>query len=175
MPVMTTDAPDFAAMTMEEMDEWIDSEEAKTPFKSFDLSTDEGRQALLRKYYRIGNTSLFEAVSHVWASLNEPKAAHCTLMGLIAGTGGKGKRGLVLALQKFLAEALDSVIPIPDRAAHSSLDEWHQASLLTYDQEEDALCELLCQYSKILDGGVPASASLPSDALIIHGPWSKHN
>ncbi len=86
--------PDFAAMTMEEMDEWIVAEDAKTPFTSFDLGTDKGRQGLLRKYYMIGDTSLFEAVSHVWASLNEPKATYCTLIGMAAGTGGKGKRGL---------------------------------------------------------------------------------
>ncbi len=59
---MATEAtPDFAAMTMEEMDEWIAAEDAKTPFTSFDLSTNEGRQALLRKYYMIGDTSLFRS------------------------------------------------------------------------------------------------------------------
>ena len=78
-PVTSEILLDFVNMTMEEMDEWIDAEEVKTPFSSFDLGTDEGRQGLLRKYYMIGNTSLFEAVSHVWASLNEPKAAYCTV------------------------------------------------------------------------------------------------
>lgn len=68
--------PDFAAMSMEEMDAWIEAEEAKIPFTSFDFGTDAGRQGLLRKYYMIGDTSLFEAVSHIWASLAKSGLMH---------------------------------------------------------------------------------------------------
>ena len=148
--------PDFVTMTMEEMDAWIIAEDAKTPFTSFDLGTDEGRQGLLRKYYMIGDTSLFEAVSHIWASLNEPKAAYCTLIGMAAGTGGQGKRGLVRALHKFLAQALDNINWIPSRSEYPSLDEWHQASMRTFTTEEEGLCVLLSRYSTVLNGGVDA-------------------
>ena len=169
---MTTEIePDFAAMTMEEMDAWIEAEEAKTPFKSFDLGTEEGRQALLRKYYRIGDTCLFEAVSQIWASLNEPKAGYCTLIGMAAGTGGKGKRGLVNALQKFLAEALNNIIWIPSRSDYASLDDWHQASMHTFTTEEEGLCVLLTRYSTVLNGGVDVKPSGPSSAVVIQGPW----
>ena len=173
---MTSDnEPDFAAMTMEEMDDWIAAEEAKTPFTSFDLATDEGRQGLLRKYYMIGDTSLFEAVSHVWASLNEPKAAYGTLIGMAAGTGGTGKRGLVSALHKFLAEALDNINWIPPRGDYASLDEWHQASLRTYTTEEEGLCVLLARYSTVLNSGVAAPCPSPFKPVVIQGPWKPHN
>jgi hypothetical protein len=168
---MTSDAlPDFVSMTAEEMDEWIAAEEAKTPFTAFNLGTDEGRRALLHKYYRIGDTSLFEAVSHVWASLNEPKADYCTLIGSAAGTGGKGKRGLVLALQKFLHEALEAITWIPPRNDFSSLDEWHAASMRTFTDEEEKLAKLMDRYSKVLNAGTE-SPSGPRTATIIRGPW----
>jgi hypothetical protein len=163
--------PDLVNMTMEEMDEWVAIEEAKTPFTSFDLSTDDGRQGLLRKYYMIGDTSLFEAVSHVWGSLIEPKAAYCTLMGLAAGTGGMGKRGLVLALHKFLAEALDSINAIPSPRDFQSLDQWHHASMHSYVKDEEDLCALLHHYSSVLNGGEVASKSRPFEAIVLQGPW----
>ena len=170
---MTSDAePDFAAMTAEEMDEWIAAEEAKTPFTSFDLGTDEGRQGLLRKYYMIGDTSLFEAVSHIWASLNEPKAVYCTLIGMAAGTGGKGKRGLVAALHKFLAEALDSINWIPSPKDYPSLAEWHEASMNSFTKDEEDLCVLLRRYSNVLNGGVEAQGQSPFSPVVIQGPWA---
>jgi hypothetical protein len=163
--------PDFVAMTAEEMDEWVAAEEAKTPFTSFDLGTDEGRQGLLRKYYRIGDTSLFEAVSHVWASLNEPRAVYCTHIGMAAGTGGKGKRALVLALQKFLAEALDTINWIPSRQDYATLDDWHQASMSTFAKDEEDLCVLLRHYSTVLNGGVIPQPAGELTGLVIKGPW----
>lgn len=163
--------PDFVAMTMEEMDAWIAAEDAKTPFTSFDLGTDDGRQALLRKYYMIGDTSLFEAVSHIWASLNEPKAVYGTLIGLAAGAGGKGKRGLVSALHKFLGEALDNINWIPPRKDYASLDDWHAASMCTYTTEEEGLCLLLAHYSTVLNGGVTGQERDPDSPVVIQGPW----
>lgn len=165
--------PDFVNMTMEEMDDWIATEEAKTPFNSFDLGTDEGRQGLLRKYYMIGDTALFEAVSHVWASLNEPKAAYCTLIGLAAGTGGKGKRGLVLALQKFLAQALESLNMIPSTEGFDSLEEWHHASMATFAKDEEDLCALLHQYSAVLNGSSPKPRANKAEAVVLQGPWGR--
>jgi hypothetical protein len=170
---MTADSePDFAAMTMEEMDEWIVAEDAKTPFNSFDLGTDEGRQALLRKYYMIGETTLFEAVSHVWASLNEPKAAYCTLIGIAAGTGGTGKRGLVLALHKFLAEALNIINSIPAPRDYASLDEWHAASMRTFEKDEEDLCVLLRHYATVLNGGVASQHARSFTGVVVQGPWA---
>jgi hypothetical protein len=162
--------PDFAAMTAEEMDEWVDAEEAKTPFTSFDLGTDEGRQELLHKYYRIGDTSLFEAVSHIWASLNEPRAGYCALVGMAAGTGGKGKRGLVLMLRKFLGEALESINWIPSPRDYASLDEWHEASMQTFRDDEENLRVLLRRYSTILNGGIDAPTASSSKGVVLMGP-----
>jgi hypothetical protein len=173
---MTADsAPDFATVPtddLDDMDAWIAAQEAKTPFTSFDLGTDEGRQELLRKYYRIGDTSLFEAVSHVWASLNEPRAAYCTLIGVAAGTGGKGKRGLVLMLHKFLAEALDIINCIPPVKDYASLDEWHEASMYTFTKDEEDLCALLEHYSTVLNGGVASKSAGPFAGVVLHGPWA---
>lgn len=152
---MTTETlPDIASMTAEEMDEWIAAEDAKIPFASFDLGTDEGRQELLRKYYMIGNSSLFEAVSHVWSSLNEPRALYCTRIGVAAGTGGKGKRGLVLALQKFLQEALESINWVPSRSDFATVEEWHEASMRTFEDDEEHLEALLVRFSAILNNGL---------------------
>jgi hypothetical protein len=158
-------------MTMEEMDEWIACEEAKTPFTSFDLNTDEGRQGLLRKYYMIGDTSLFEAVSHIWGSLNEPKVAYGTGIGLAAGTGGKGKRGIVLALHQFLAKALEGITWIPAVKDFASLDEWHEASMQTFADDEEHLCALLTSYSVILNGGTAAKSD-PFESVVLQGPWA---
>lgn len=170
---MTSDTePDFVSMTMEEMEEWIDAEEAKTPFTSFDLGTDAGRQGLLRKYYMIGDTSLFEAVSHIWASLNEPKAAYCSGIAVAAGCGGTGKAGLVAALHQFLGEALAIVNAIPSPKSYASLDEWHQAAIQTYKQDEEDLCVLLSRYSAVLNGGVKASPVDAAVGVVILGPWA---
>ena len=160
---------DVAATSMDDMDAWIAAEEAKTPFTSFDLGTDAGRQGLLRKYYRIGDTSLFEAVSHIWASLDGARDTHCTVIGMAAGTGGKGKMGLVLALRKFLAEALEIINAIPSPKAFASLSEWHEASMQTFTKDEEDLCVLLERYSTILNGGVCDSYSV--GAVILQGPW----
>src|SRR5687767_710305 len=140
---MSDTEPDFVTMTMEEMDAWIVAEDAKTPFTSFDLGTDDGRQALLQKYYMIGDTSLFEAVSHIWASLNEPKASYCTAIAIAAGCGGTGKAGLVAALHQFLEKALAIVNAIPSPRSFADLDEWHRASMRTFEKDEEDLQVLL--------------------------------
>jgi hypothetical protein len=163
--------PDFVAMTGDEMDEWVAAEEAKTPFTSFDLGTDAGRQGLLRKYFMIGDTSLFEAVSHVWASLNEPRAARCTAIGLAAGTGGKGKRGVVLALHKFLAEALETINWIPPINEYPSLEAWHEACKRTYTDEEADLCVVLERYSTLLNCGEVDPVAAIQEAVVLQGPW----
>jgi hypothetical protein len=163
--------PSSATDHIDDMDEWIAAEEAKTSFASFDLGTGHGRQELLSKYYRIGETSLFEAVSHIWASLNEPKAAHCTVIGLAAGTGGEGKAGLVMALHKFLDEALDIDNPIPPRDDFETLEQWHLASMRTYEQDEQALRVLLEHYSAVLDGRSPTITPEARAEVVVEGPW----
>jgi hypothetical protein len=163
--------PDFVAMTADEMDHWIEAEEAKMPFTSFDLTTDAGRQGLLEKYYRIGDTALFEAVSHIWTSLNEPRAEYCTLIGMAAKTGGKGKRGLVLALQRFLHEALESINWIPPRHDFLSREDWHEATIRTFRDDAENIRVLLERYSTIMNCGVGVIDSSLSTATIIQGPW----
>jgi hypothetical protein len=156
---------------MEDMDVFVAAEEAKIPFKSFNLGTVEGRKALLWKYYRIGDSSLFEAVAHIWDSLGEPKAAFGTRIGLAAGTGGMGKRGIVLMLHKFLDQALASMIAIPPTGRFDSLEDWHQASMQTFVDEEATLTTLVQHYAAVLDGKV-ISDTPPLTHCVLQGPWS---
>jgi hypothetical protein len=156
---------------MGDMDAFVAAEEAKIPFKSFNLGTVEGREALLWKYYRIGESSLFEAVAHVWDSLGEPKVAFGTRIGLAAGTGGKGKRGIVLMLHKFLEQALASLIAIPPTDCFDCLEDWHQASMQTFVDEEATLTTLVQHYAAVLDGIVMVVAP-PLTPNVLQGPWS---
>lgn len=139
------------------------------PLTSWDLSQDSHRREFLFHYYWIGEPALFAAVSHVWTSLNQPQA-HCTLIGLLSGTGGTGKLGLLLTLQDFLARALASITPIPPRADYDSLEAWHRASMATYDCDEARVTALCARYAAILDGRSPDVAAQGS-ATILQGPW----
>src|SRR5690348_8225051 len=96
------DALDILSMSLEELQDWLDDEPQPIPFKNFPLCTNEGRKAFLEEYVFWGNDRLFEAVAHIWDSLNEPKDARCIGIGLASGTGGTGKS----ALAKFLKRAL---------------------------------------------------------------------
>lgn len=145
-------------MSPEQLSEWAMCEPDPQPLTQFNLASDAHRRAFLREYYWIGETALFEAVSHVWASLAEPRIARCTRMGLTAGCGGTGKSGLVLMLKKFLAEALAVDHPLPDRAKFDSLGAWHQAAMATFAVDEAQRAELCAKYAAILDGTLPLSA-----------------
>ena len=161
--------PDLEAMSAEEIVDWLLSEPDPIPLASFPLQTGEGRREFLREYVRRGKEARFEAVSHVWASLNEPQETRCTAMGIAAGTGGKGKVALMNLLSAVLEEVL-SINPILPRTANfPSLDEWHQAVLASFDDEEVRTEATLQKYADILNGSAEPKPS-PS-AEVIDGPW----
>lgn len=124
--------PDFNSMSTEEIVDWFLIEPDPIPLASFPLQTNEGREEFLREYIRRGAPALFEAVSHIWAQLNEPREARCTGMGMAAGTGGIGK----IALANLLSAALDRVVRInailPKAADFESLDDWHRAVIQSF-------------------------------------------
>jgi hypothetical protein len=118
----------------------------------FPLHTDEGRRAFLHEFYDVGRSAIFEAVSHVWASLEEPKEIWCTLMGSASGVGGVGKKALVKLLTKFLDEALAINNPIPPRSDYESLEAWNNAASATWQVDEQDLSLLLAKYAQFLNG-----------------------
>jgi hypothetical protein len=90
---------------------------------------------------------------------------------MAAGTGGKGKAGLVNALHKFLAEALDINNAIPPRGDYETLEQWHVAAMRTYEQDEQDLSVLLRQYSAVLDGRSPTVTPAARAKVVVKGPW----
>jgi hypothetical protein len=129
--------------------EW---EPPKIPLNLFALCAEDGRKGFLRELYNIGYPALFEGVHHVWNSLCAPRAYRCTLMGVHSGAGGGGKLGLVNTLRHFITEALATIHPIPLRSGYDSLEEWHQAAMATYDDDERDLQIVIVRYAAILNG-----------------------
>lgn len=162
--------PDFDSMSIEEFVNWLLSEPDPIPLASFPLQTNEGRREFLREYVRRGEPALFEAVSHIWAQLNEPREARCTAMGMAAGTGGKGKKALVNLLFAVLEEVVSINAILPKAADFPSLDEWHRAVVQSFEDEELATNAVFQRFSDFLNGGAKMPA-LTSAELII-GPWN---
>jgi hypothetical protein len=158
------------AMTHDELMAWFMEEPAPTPLHLFPLHTDEGRRAFLQEFYDVGRSAIFEAVSHVWASLEEPKEIWCTLMGSASGMGGLGKKALVKLLTKFLDEALAINNPIPPRSDYESLEAWNNAASATWQVDEQELSSLLTKYAQLLNGMKPSSyGSEASTVLPLRG------
>lgn len=139
------------------------------PLTSYTLSDEAHRREFLHQFYWVGETALFAAASHVWASLAEPRGARCTLIGLMSGSGGKGKTGLVLTLQKFLTETLAVDNPLPDRADHPTLDAWHEAAMAAFEADRNDVAALCARYSAILGGSCPEPEQPPTS--VVTGPW----
>lgn len=163
--------PDFDGMSAEEFINWILSEPDPVPLTSFPLQFDNSRKEFLREYLSRGEPARFEAVSHIWASLNEPREARCTAMGIAAGTGGKGKSALMNLLSALLDEVMSINAILPRAADYPSLDEWHEAVIASFDDEEIQTNAALQKYADILNGG--AQPKPPPPAEVIHGFWDK--
>lgn len=163
--------PDFDGMSPEEFINWILSEPDPVPLSSFPLQSDKCRKEFLREYLRRGEPARFEAVSHIWASLNEPREARCTAMGIAARTGGKGKSALMNLLAALLEEVMSINAILPRAADYPSLDEWHEAVIASFDDEEIQTNAALQKYADILNGGAEPKSSPPAE--VIHGPWDK--
>ena len=158
-------------LTDEQRIAWYNWEPKPVELTSFQLVFEEQRQEFLWEYYWQGEPMLFTAVAHIWDSLEGQREAHGTLVGLISGTGGKGKTGIVLTLQRFLRECLDGCSPMPSRDLYASLDEWNDAVRLSMAEDEEQARNLCSRYSAILDGRVPEKEAADSFGQLLQGHW----
>jgi hypothetical protein len=127
-------------------------EPSHSPLDCFSLRTSAGREAFLEALVAIGEPGLFAAVKHVWSSLENPVAARCTQMGIIAGTGGAGKRALYKVLRAFIIEWLgEPPLRIP-MSADRSLEEWHKAVMTAWNSEHARERAVMKRYAAILNG-----------------------
>ena len=122
------------------------------PLKSFVLHDDGQREAFLCEFCKAGEPALFEAVNHIWSSLEEPREARCIAMGMAAGTGGKGKLALVHVLRACLKEVVTWGATPPDAEDYASLGEWHEATMNSFDDEWTRENEVYKRYAAILGG-----------------------
>jgi hypothetical protein len=139
-------------MSPDQLKAWILAEPDPVPLHSFDLRSHQGRCEFLHEFYGVGPDLLFQAVTHVWNCLAEPKAIRCTLMGTAAGTGRLGKQALVRVLSKFIEQALAIDNPLPARSAYPDLKSWHEAAMSSFAADETELAALVQVFATILDG-----------------------
>ena len=125
------------------------------PLSSFALGNDDQRAAFLCEFCKAGEPALFEAVSHIWSSLEEPREARCIAMGMAAGTGGRGKLALVHLLRACLKEVVTWGEPLPGPAAYASLGEWHAATMDAFEAEGAREDKVYKHYAAILNGEIP--------------------
>lgn len=154
-PDAEAEIPDPSSMATEEFVDWLLSEPEPVPLASFPLHTDAGRKGFLREYFNRGEPAIFEAVSHIWSTLNEPQEARCTTLGIAAGTGGKGKTALVNLLTAALDQAMSINALLPRPADFDSMDQWHEAVIASFGEEERETNDLIQKYADILNGGSP--------------------
>lgn len=122
------------------------------PLKAFALHDHSQREAFLYEFCKAGEPVLFEAVSHIWASLEEPREARCIAMGMAAGTGGKGKLALVRLLRACLKEVVTWGEPMPRPENYLTLGQWHQATMDAFEAEAAREDQVYKRYAAILNG-----------------------
>lgn len=122
------------------------------PLKFFALHDEGQREAFLCEFCKAGETVLFEAVSHIWASLEGPREARCIAMGMAAGTGGKGKLALVRLLRACLKEVVTWGEPMPRPENYLTLGQWHQATMDAFEAEAAREDQVYKHYAAILNG-----------------------
>jgi len=125
------------------------------PLTSFALHDSNHREAFLCEFCKVGEPALFEAVSHIWSSLNEPRDARCIAIGIAAGTGGKGKLALVHFLRACLKEIVTWGGTLPRPEDHPSIDEWHQATMTAWEAEQNREADVFKRFSALLGGELP--------------------
>ena len=122
------------------------------PLKSFALHDDGQREAFLCEFCKAGEPALFEAVNHIWSSLEEPREARCIGMGMAAGTGGKGKLALIHLLRACLKEVITWDVAMPRPEDQSTLCQWHQATMDAFEAEAAREDQVYKHYAAILNG-----------------------
>ena len=167
--------PDFSTMTNVEKAVWELPDPDAYALLAYPLQTVEWRRAFLHDYYWVGETALFIAVAHVWATLAPPRAGRCTMMGLMSGAGGTGKTALSLTLQKFLKEMLAVDHQFPAAGDYPSLAAWNEDAAGVFASDEADREKLINRYEAILDGRPPQledPGSTKEPGLVIVGPWA---
>lgn len=149
-----------------------ESEGGSPPLSAFPLDTHDGRVCFLRELYMQGYPAVFEAVSHAWKLMQEPKAARCTYNGIIAGTGGTGKKALYNFFRNLISEALAVDQPIPTIGTFRSLEAWDRAVRQQWDREADQVEQIIQCYAGLMIGQAPAPLQQRGNVLV--GPWPAH-
>jgi len=126
--------------------------EGIVPLNSFALHDHNQRTAFLCEFCKVGEPALFEAVGHIWSSLEEPREARCIAMGMAAGTGGKGKIALVRLLRACLKDVVTWGGTLPRHQDHSSLGDWHEATMDAFEAERMREDRVFARYSAFLGG-----------------------
>lgn len=142
-------------ITLDELEQATELDELfekPVPLTSFILENDAHRRAFLREFCKIGEPALFEAVSHIWSSLNEPRDARCIAIGIAAATGGKGKTALVRLLGACLKGVVSWGTPLPRPEDYASLEQWHEATMAAFDAEEEREEKVYEKYAAMLNG-----------------------
>lgn len=160
--VSALSAEEFAASLAE------DDDDPPAP-SAYPLHTNEGRCGFLEAYIWRGEVALFEAVSHIWSLLNEPKNLRCILIGYAARTGGSGKWALAMFLRRALRHSLDYEGE-PPWGQYDDVDELHLAAKAYFAASYSHYELMIQKYADIL-GGEPG-ARRPSTSKILPGPWS---
>jgi hypothetical protein len=154
---------------------WLraEPEPMPVPFKQFPLCTNEGRLAFLDEYIFWGEERMFEAVSHLWDSLCEPKDVRCIGIGLAAGTGGIGKVALAKFLTGALRAALDYEVPQPDWEDGQTIDEFHHATTAFFADSQHHFETQVQLYADLLVAipGQQQYEPLPPRFKLLQGPW----
>lgn len=145
------------------------SEAVSLKLADFPLHTHEWRVAFLRELYMQGYPSLLAGVSRAWALMERPKAARCTYVGILAGTGGKGKKALFNFMRAMIQEALAIGQPIPRIDNHPSLEAWNRAVYEQWANEHHATELVIEKYAYLLVGRTAPERELPGIVLV--GPW----
>ncbi len=150
---------------------WLDDDDdfdPPTPSK-YPLHTNEGRCGFLESYIWFGEVALFEAVSHLWALMAEPKDLRCIGIGIYAGTGGSGKWALAKFLRRALRESLDYEAPKPWDQQHADIQRSTRPRWTISPQTSPTTKRAIQKYADLLVGE-PGRHSIHS-AQVIPGPW----
>jgi hypothetical protein len=109
---------------------------------------------------------LFDAVTHAWNSLSEPRAIKCIYIGMFAGTGGSGKWALAKMLRQALHEALDydRTMPLGERCA--TIEDYHAAAMDFWAAQRVYHEAVFQKYADILNGEPGRHSPYPARVLL---------
>ena len=159
------------ALPKEEYQLWVEAQEdpPMPRVSEWPLGSNEGRCGFLESYIWFGEAALFEAVNHMWNSLEEPRKLRCIYIGMYAGTGGSGKWALAKFLRRALREALDYDGTPPWGKQYADIHEFHQVAMDYFAADYAHYERTIQKYADILNGE-PGRHEQHS-ARLIRGPW----